>query len=90
VNRQFNPDAWADYLFWFETDHKVLRKINELIRDATRTPFSGLGKPEPLKNELAGCWSRRISDEHRMIYRVVGKGEEQILEIVQLRHHYKK
>jgi toxin YoeB len=90
VRRSFDPVAWADYLFWFETDQKVLRKINELIRDCERSPFTGLGKPEPLRGEFAGWWSRRISDEHRMVYRVSGKGDAQALEIIQLRFHYKK
>lgn len=62
----------------------MLRKINELVRDAARTPFEGIGKPEPLKHAFAGFWSRRISPEHRMIYRIVGKN----LEIAQLRYHY--
>jgi toxin YoeB len=90
VRRCFDPDAWADYVYWFEVDQKMLRKINELIRDCTRSPFTGIGKPEPLRGELSGWWSRRISDEHRMVYRITGKGEAQTLEIIQLRFHYIK
>lgn len=80
--------AWEDYLYWQETDRATLRKVNELIRDATRQPFVGLGKPEPLKGELAGWWSRRITGEHRLVYRVVGQAEDRRLEIVQCRFHY--
>lgn len=90
MKRSFDADAWADYLFWFETDQKMMSKINGLIRDCARSPFTGLGKPEPLRGELSGWWSRRISDEHRMVYRVSGKGDEQVLEIIQLRFHYSK
>ncbi|WGM39289.1 Toxin YoeB [Caulobacter sp. NIBR1757] len=66
----------------------MMKRINKLIRDTLRSPFEGLAKPEPLKGELAGWWSRRIDDEHRLVYRVVGTGEEQQLEIVQCRYHY--
>lgn len=84
----FDEEAWADYLYWQTTDSKLLRKINELIRDCTRSPFKGLGKPEPLKGELSGWWSRRIDKENRMVYRVTGSGAAQTLEIIQLRYHY--
>ena len=87
MKRTFDEDAWKDYIFWLETDQKVLRKINGLIEDCARSPFKGLGKPEPLKAELSGWWARRIDDEHRMIYRISGKGEAQTLEILQLRFH---
>ena len=76
--------AWEDYLHWQQQDRKMLERINKLIRETQREPFSGIGKPEPLKHALAGFWSRRINDEHRMIYRV--EGEE--LQIAQLRYHY--
>ena len=76
--------AWEDYLFWQANDKKVLRKINSLIKSCERTPFSGIGKPEPLKNELSTCWSKRITDEHRLVYKV----ENNILIIVQCRFHY--
>jgi toxin YoeB len=80
--------SWDDYLHWQDTDHDVVRKINEIIKDARREPFKGIGKPEPLKGKLAGWWSRRITAEHRLVYRVAGKGEQQSLEIAQCRGHY--
>ncbi len=80
----FSDNAWDDYLYWQITDKKILRRINELIRDIERHPFEGLGKPEPLKYELSGFWSRRISPEHRLIYKV----EHNNLEIVACRFHY--
>jgi toxin YoeB len=80
--------AWQDYLHWQTNDRNVLERINELIKDARRTPFRGIGKPEPLKGEFSGWWSRRITGEHRLVYRVTGKGESQQLEIVQCRYHY--
>ena len=80
----FHEDAWADYLYWQETDRKILRRINELVRDALRTPFQGLGKPEPLKHALTGSWSRRITQEHRLVYTVEG---DQLI-ILQCRYHY--
>lgn len=76
--------AWEDYLHWQQQDRKMLERINKLIRETQREPFSGIGKPEPLKHALAGFWSRRINDEHRMIYRVEGEA----LQIAQLRYHY--
>ncbi len=84
----FTEDAWGDYLFWQATDAKVLGAINDLIKDIKRDPFKGLGKPEPLKHALQGWWSRRITAEHRLVYRVVGKGATQQIEIVQCRYHY--
>lgn len=81
---QFSTNAWEDYLYWQETDRKVLRRINQLIKDVARSPFEGIGKPEPLRYHLSGWWSRRISEEHRMVYRVKGD----VIEIAQLRHHY--
>lgn len=65
----FSSQAWEDYLFWQSTDKKILNKINTLIEQTSRTPFKGIGKPEPLKHALAGWWSRRIKSEHKMIYR---------------------
>ena len=76
--------AWEDYLFWQQNDKQVLRKINQLIRDIQRNPFGGLGKPEPLKHDLAGFWSRRITDEHRIVYRMEG---DEVM-IAQCRYHY--
>lgn len=84
----FSGAAWTDYLFWQANDPKIAARINELIRDAMRSPFQGLGKPEPLRNELAGWWSRRISEEHRLVYRMSGKGDGQAIEIAQCRFHY--
>lgn len=80
----FSTSAWEDYLYWQETDKRMLKRINTLIRDAVRDPFSGIGKPEPLRHGLAGCWSRRINDEHRFVYRPT----EDALLIIQLRYHY--
>jgi len=80
--------AWEDYLFWQQSDKAILAKINELIRDTSRNPFAGLGKPEPLKANMKGCWSRRITGEHRLVYRITGTDESQNLEILQCRYHY--
>jgi len=80
--------GWEDYLHWQSADPKVLVRLNSLIREATRTPFSGTGKPEALKGPLRGWWSRRITLEDRLVYRVTGQGEDQALEIAQCRSHY--
>ena len=80
----FADEAWEDYLYWQKQDRKMVERINKLIHETQRDPFSGIGKPEPLKHALAGFWSRRITDEHRMVYRVEGKE----LQIAQLRFHY--
>ncbi len=80
----FSTQAWEDYLYWNATDRKIFKKINALIKECQRTPFSGTGKPEPLKHELAGTWSRRIDREHRLVHRV----KDGSLEIAQCRHHY--
>jgi len=84
VKLAFTPQAWADYLYWEETDPQTSKRIRELIKDTLRDPHRGIGKPEPLKHALQGCWSRRISGEHRMVYQV-SKGE---LLIMQIRYHY--
>ena len=84
----FEPDGWEDYLYWQATDKAMLRKLNRLIEDCLRHPFEGTGKPEPLKGDLAGFWSRRITQEHRLIYRLTGTGEAQQLEIAACRYHY--
>jgi toxin YoeB len=86
----WTSNAWEDYLFWQNNDVKMVEKINDLIKDTKRSPFHGLGKPEPLKGDLAGFWSRRILGEHRLVYRVGGKGDEQQLAIIQCRFHYEK
>ncbi len=80
--------AWEDYLHWQETDRDVLKKINTLIKETKRSPFKGIGKPEPLKGNLKGWWSRRITGQHRLVYRIQGKGDGQQVEIVQCRFHY--
>ena len=76
--------AWEDYLYWQTQDKKLLRRINELIRDAEREPFTGLGKPEPLRGDLSGFWSRRIDEANRLVYRVNGN----VFEILSCRGHY--
>ncbi|WP_253450076.1 Txe/YoeB family addiction module toxin [Halomonas sp. Y3] len=80
----FSEHAWEEYLYWQKADKKVLRRINQLIKEIQRTPFEGIGKPEPLKHGLAGYWSRRINDEHRLVYTI---NEDAVL-IAQLRYHY--
>lgn len=80
----FSRRAWAEYQDWQTTDRKILDKLNRLIHETARTPFGGTGKPEPLKHDRAGFWSRRITDEHRLVYRVI----EDRLEIAQCRYHY--
>ncbi len=82
----FSLNSWEDYISWQTEDKKILRKINVLIKDIQRTPYSGLGKPEPLKYDLAGFWSRRIDREHRLVYQVIGS---EIL-IYGCRYHYDK
>ncbi len=80
----FHETAWDDYLFWQATDRKLLERVNALIKETSRTPFTGTGKPEPLRGELSGWWSRRITREHRLVYRVEGDQ----LRIAQCRLHY--
>jgi toxin YoeB len=80
----FLSPAWEDYLYWQKTDKKLLKKLNELIRQCQREPFDGIGKPEPLKGSLSGWWSRRIDQEHRLVYRF----ENDKLYILQCRRHY--
>lgn len=81
---QWDGDAWDDYCEWQRTDKDILKRINALIKDARRTPFSGIGKPEALKHELSGMWSRRISDEDRLIYKIV----DDALVILACKGHY--
>jgi toxin YoeB len=80
----FSDQAWDDYLYWQTQDKKMLERINKLIRETQRTPFEGLGKPEALKHALSGFWSRRITEEHRMVYKVEDDG----LLLAQFRYHY--
>jgi toxin YoeB len=84
VSLIFAEKAWEDYLYWQKTDPKIVKRINAIIKDIQRSPFDGIGKPEPLKHGLSGYWSRRITDEHRLIYKV---SSEHIL-IAQMRYHY--
>jgi toxin YoeB len=85
----FDAHGWDDYLHWVDADPKIHRRLNELIQDIRRQPFSGIGKPEPLKGKLAGWWSRRITSEHRLVYRVEGRGgDDQHVIVAQCRHHY--
>ena len=80
----WSDKSWEEYLSWQSTDKKVLKKINSLIKDIKRDPFEGIGKPEPLKYELQGCWSRRVTNEHRLVYEV----EDDALYIVSCKYHY--
>jgi toxin YoeB len=84
VKLMFSENAWKDYLYWQRTDKKILKRINNLIRNIQRMPYEGIGKPEPLKHGLSGYWSRRVTDEHRVVY----KAEDGAIFIAQLRYHY--
>lgn len=84
MNLSFTNEAWEDYLYWQSFDKKILKKINTLIKDIKREPFDGIGKPEPLKHELRGYWSRRITDEHRLVYGVENDG----IVVIACRYHY--
>ena len=80
----WQTNAWEDYCYWQKQDKKILERVNELIKDCLRSPFKGIGKPEPLKGNYAGCWSRRITQEHRLIYKI----NERRLHILQCRYHH--
>ena len=84
MNLQFSSRSWDEYLYWQQNDKKILKRIHELLKDIAPTPYQGIGKPEPLKHALSGYWSRRINDEHRLVYRV----EREVILIAQLRYHY--
>lgn len=84
----FTPTGWAHFQHWLDSDPAMLDRVMTLIEAVRRSPFQGIGKPEPLKNELRGWWSRRIDGEHRLVYRVTGSGEDQRVEIAQCRYHY--
>ena len=88
MNVAFWPTAWEDYRHWQAHDAKTLDKLHTLIEECRRHPFKGTGKPEPLGGNLSGWWSRRISQEHRLVYRVVGSGDAQTLQVAQCRYHY--
>ena len=80
----WSEKSWEDYLYWQNTDKQVLKKINQLIKDIQRNPFEGIGKPEPLKHQFSGFWSRRITDEHRLVYEITQKS----IAIASCRYHY--
>lgn len=80
----FSEQAWEDYLFWQAHDRKTLERLNTLIKETSRNPFQGIGKPEPLRGDLSGWWSRRITQEHRLVYRAA----DGVLQIAQCRYHY--
>lgn len=82
----FTESAWRDYLWFQQQDRKLLKRINLLVQESLRTPFEGIGKPERLKSDLAGCWSRRINDEHRLVY-TISAGD---LVVIACRYHYEK
>jgi toxin YoeB len=84
MNILFTDEAWEDYLYWQQTDKQTLRKINQLLKEIQRTPFTGIGKPEPLKHQLQGCWSRRIDSEHRLVYEIT----DNMLKVIGCRFHY--
>lgn len=89
MNIQFTSLAWEEFNYWLETDPDTIKKIKELIKSIRQTPFKGIGKPEPLKYDLKGFWSRRISGDHRLVYKITGKnGVDQVCTIVQCRFHY--
>ena len=80
----FSNESWSDYLYWQKTDKKNLERINSLIKEIGRKPFEGIGKPEPLKHQLQGCWSRRINKEHRLVYEIT----DSAIWIISCRFHY--
>jgi toxin YoeB len=88
VKQVFAARAWEDYLHWQAADPNTLERLNGLIKECMRSPFKGTGKPEPLRGDLQGWWSRRITLEDRLVYRIAGGGEVQQLEIAQCRFHY--
>jgi toxin YoeB len=84
MNIQFSSRGWEDYVHWRQIDKKILKRINELLKEISRNPYEGTGKPEPLKHALSGFWSRRITDEHRLVCRVEGD----VVKVAQARYHY--
>jgi len=88
VKISFSDEAWEDYQHWIDSDPKTLTRLNKLVEECRRTPFKGTGKPEPLKDNLKGWWSRRITAGDRLVYRVEGNGKDQVLEVIQCRMHY--
>jgi len=91
MNIEFTENGWDDFQHWMETDNEIVEKIKDLLKEIRKTPFQGIGKPEPLKYDLKGYWSRRITGEHRLVYKVEGKkGVDQKCYIIQCRFHYDK
>ena len=88
MNILFSGESWPEYLYFQKYEPKLSERIQSLIEDCRRHPFKGTGKPEPLRGQLKGWWSRRITQEHRLVYRVRGEGDAQVLEIAQCRYHY--
>jgi len=88
LNVVFTADGWGDYRFWADTDRQVFRRLNHVIEDARREPFGGIGKPEPLKHQLSGCWARRITGEHRLVYRVQTLDVGPAFVVLKCRYHY--
>ena len=84
MKKIFADRAWEDYLYWQKNDKRMLKKVNELIKDIDRNHYEGIGKPEPLRHSLSGFWSRRINEEHRLVYRII----EDEIRIAQIRYHY--
>jgi toxin YoeB len=91
MNLEFTETAWKDFMYWVDNDNDIVLRISELIKSIKRTPASGIGKPELLRFDFKGCWSRRINREHRIVYRIEGKkGVNQKCVILQCRYHYEK
>ena len=89
MNFEFTENGWEDFQYWIDTDNSIVEKIKDLLNEIKRTPFQGTGKPEPLRHDLKGFWSRRITGEHRLVYKVEGKkGVDQKCYIIQCRFHY--
>ena len=88
MNLIFSSRSWAEYLEWQGDNRRGLERLNTILKECMRDPFRGIGKPEPLGGTLSGWWSRRINHEHRLVYRVTGKGDAQALEVAQCRYHY--
>jgi len=84
MNIQFSSRGFEDYVYWQNFDKRILKKVNDLLGDISRNPYEGIGKPEPLKHVLSGFWSRRITDENRLVYRVEGN----VIKVAQVRYHY--
>ena len=84
MKKTFSDRAWEDYLYWQKNDKRMLKKVNELIKDIDRNQYEGIGKPEALKHSLSGYWSKRINEEHRLIYRII----DDEMYIAQIRYHY--